>query len=178
MIDIKSFNKVLKSTWVRKYLDNDNHSKWKLPFDSQIHDLGRDVIFKGKLNKNDLAKFMHISEAFTSEILNIWSEISYNGKITSTEHLLSLPLWQNSLVRIGNKPVYYKSWSSKGIQNVRHLMKDAHNFLSFTELKGRFNVKTNFLVFTVCIKLLRNAIENQNETKKFQHFCTKLHKRS
>ena len=30
MIDIKSFNKALKSTWVKEYLDNDNHGKWKL----------------------------------------------------------------------------------------------------------------------------------------------------
>ena len=54
MIDIKSFNRALKSTWVKKYLDNDNHSRWKLPFDSEIHDFGGDVIFKGNLNKNDL----------------------------------------------------------------------------------------------------------------------------
>ena len=169
MIDIKSCNKVLKSTWVKKYLDNDNHGKWKLLFDSEIHDLGGDVIFKGNLNKNDLAKFIHISDAFTSEVLKIWSEISYNGNTTSTEHLLSLPLWQNSLVRIGNKPVYYKSWSSKGIQNVRHLMKDVHNFLSFTELKECFDIETNFLSYyglVSCIKLLRNAMENQNETNK------------
>ena len=48
-------------------------------------------------------------------------------------------------------------------------MKDAHNFLSFTELKERFDVKTNFLVYhglASCMKLLRNAIENQNETSK------------
>ena len=38
MIDIKSFNKTFKSTWVKKYLDNDNHSKWKLLFDSESHD--------------------------------------------------------------------------------------------------------------------------------------------
>ena len=30
MMDIKSFNIVLKSTWVKTYLDNDNHGKWKL----------------------------------------------------------------------------------------------------------------------------------------------------
>ena len=32
----------------------------------KIHDLG-DVIFRGNLNKTDLAKFIHISDAFTSE---------------------------------------------------------------------------------------------------------------
>ena len=163
MIDIKSFNKVLKSTWAKKYLDNDNHGKWKLILDSEIDDLGGDVIFKGD-NKNDLAKFLHISDAFTSELPKNWSEISYNGNITSTDQLLSLPLWQNSLVRIGNKPVYYKSWSSKGIQNVRHLRKEGHSLVSFTELKEHFDVKTNFLVnhgLVSCIKLL-----SQNETNR------------
>ena len=73
--------------------------------DSEINDLEVDAIFKGNLNQNDLAKFIHISDAFTTEILKIWSEISHNGNITSTEQLLSLPLWQNSLVRIGNNPI-------------------------------------------------------------------------
>ena len=48
-------------------------------------------------------------------------------------------------------------------------MKDAHNFLSFTELNERFDVKTNFLVYhglVSCIKLLRNAIQNQSETNR------------
>ena len=29
MIDLISFNKALKSTWVKKYLDPENHGKWK-----------------------------------------------------------------------------------------------------------------------------------------------------
>jgi len=93
MIDIKSFNKPLKSNWVKKYLDNDNHGKWKLSFDSELNDFGGVVIFNGNLNKNDLAKSIHISDAFTTESLKIWSEISYDDNITSTENLLSLPPW-------------------------------------------------------------------------------------
>ena len=38
MIDIKSFNKALKSTRVKKYSDNVYHGKWKLFFDFQLHD--------------------------------------------------------------------------------------------------------------------------------------------
>ena len=33
MIDIKLFNKALKSRWMTKYLDLENHGKWKLLFD-------------------------------------------------------------------------------------------------------------------------------------------------
>ena len=32
MIDLESFNKALKSTWVKKYLDPENHGKWKYFF--------------------------------------------------------------------------------------------------------------------------------------------------
>ena len=48
-------------------------------------------------------------------------------------------------------------------------MKGTDNVLFFPEFKERFDVKTNFLVYhgmVSCIKLLRNAIENQNEKKK------------
>ena len=30
MIDIKLFNKALKLSWIKKYLDTENHGKWKL----------------------------------------------------------------------------------------------------------------------------------------------------
>ena len=54
MIDIKSFNKALKSTRVKKYSDNVYHGKWKLFFDFQLHDFCGVLIFKGNLYKNDL----------------------------------------------------------------------------------------------------------------------------
>ena len=57
-------------------------------------------------------------------------------------------------------------------------MKDAHNFLSFTELKESFDVKTSFLVYhslVSCIKLLRKAMQNQNETNRnFSTFVENL----
>ena len=36
MIDINSFRKGLKTTWVRKYIDDKNHRKWKLFFDLEL----------------------------------------------------------------------------------------------------------------------------------------------
>ena len=107
----------------KKYLDNDDHDKWKLIFDSELHVLSRVVIFKGNLNKYDLEKYT--SDAF-----------SYDNNITST---------QNLLVVIGNKPIYYKSRSSKGIQNIRHLMKDAH-ITCYLSLNSR-NASTSKQIF-------------------------------
>ena len=83
MIDITSFNKALKSKWVKKYLDNDNRAKWKLFFDSESHDFGGVVIFRGNLNKNYLEKFVHRSDVFRKEILKIYSGITFTENLVS-----------------------------------------------------------------------------------------------
>ena len=54
MIDIASFDKFLKITWIPKYLDPENHSKWKRLFDSKLVRSGGEAILKGNLNKKDI----------------------------------------------------------------------------------------------------------------------------
>ena len=98
MIDLISFNKALKSTWVKKYLDPENHGKWKLSLDWQLQHYGGLVVFRGNLNRHDFSKFIITTDAFTTEILQLWSEISYEANVNSTHHFLSLPLWHNSLI--------------------------------------------------------------------------------
>ena len=56
MLDLISFNKALKLTWVRKYLDNDNNGKWSLLFDSQLQELGGVDFFKSNLNRKTCLK--------------------------------------------------------------------------------------------------------------------------
>ena len=147
MIDIKVFNRALKSGWIKKYLDNENHGKWKLLFDLELRKFGGEEIFRGNLSKEDLLKYIKISDTFTFEILQIWMDIKYEANISSIEQLKAHNLWQNSLIRVGNRPIYYRSWSSKGVTTVGHLMKDENNFLSFSDFTDRYNIETNFLTF-------------------------------
>ena len=147
MIDIKLFNKALKSRWITKYLDLENHGKWKLLFDLELQTFGGEKVFRGNLSKEDLSKYFKISDIFISEILRIWTDIKYEASIYSMEQLKEQNLWQNTLIRVGNKPIHYKSWSSKGVRNVGHLIKDSAHFLSFEDFTERFNIKTNFLTF-------------------------------
>ena len=56
------------------------------------------------LTKKDIDK-LSIEDPLVKEIIEIWSDSFFEGKIDSKDHLLSLPLWQNSLIRINNAPV-------------------------------------------------------------------------
>ena len=78
MIDIASFNKSLKATWIQKYLDPENRSKWKLLFDSELERNGGEAILKGNLNKKDVNS-LKISDLFVKEILVIWLEVFFPG---------------------------------------------------------------------------------------------------
>ncbi len=56
MIDIESFNKGLKTTWVKKYIDVNNHGKWKLFFDLELRNYGRRAFFQRQPQKKRLVK--------------------------------------------------------------------------------------------------------------------------
>ena len=107
------------------------------------------------------SKFINRTDAVTTEILQLWIEISYKANVNSTDHFLSLPLSHNSLIRIDNRPVYYKSWSCKGIQNVTDLLKGHNTLLSSYELGQRYNVKTNFLV----LHGLKSSLKSMRESR-------------
>ena len=97
MIDVGPFARVLKSTWIKKYFDTDNHAKWKLFFDLQLQDLGGATIFRSNLNKKNPLSILKVSDVFLQEVLQSWSEITFGNDITSVAQLRSQSLWFNSL---------------------------------------------------------------------------------
>jgi len=95
---------------------------------------GGPAIFGGSFKQDDLPKY-GFSDLIRMEILQIWSEVSFNHFMTSHfDHYLSSSLWHNSLIKIDNRLVFYKSWCAKGVKNVAYLMKDSTTFLSLTSL--------------------------------------------
>ena len=114
---------------------------------------GGPAIFRGNLKQDDLPKY-GFSDLFTLEILQIWSEASFNPCVTSIDYYLSSSLWHNSLINIDNIPVFYKSWYAKGVKNVAHVMKDSTTFLSYHEFEKLFGIKSNFLAFQGLISAL------------------------
>ena len=169
MIDFIPFNKALKSTWVKKYLDQGNHGKWEHLFEWQLQRYGGPAIFRGNLNKQDMYKYVTTTDTFTKEILYLWSEISYERNVNSLDHFLSLPLWHNSLIPMDNKPIFYQSWYSKSVRNVADLLKDRNVLLSLHELKHRFNVKANFLTLlgpSVLSTIVKRKMQRQSARRR------------
>ena len=79
---------------------------------------------------------------FLKEILEILSELNYQGSIEMVESFLTRSLWYNSLIRIMNKPVFCKSWYQMGISQVNQIVKEQPStFVSPTEFESKYHTK-------------------------------------
>ena len=120
------------------------------------------------MNQKDLLT-VGISDAFLRELLQIWSEIAFEDRMVSVTQLRSQSIWFNSLIRIGNKPIYFKPWAASGIQNISDLMTNCNEstFLSFSDFKDRYKIKPplSFLGVISAIKLLWNKTKQERPTE-------------
>ena len=108
MIDLCSFNKSLKTAWVKKYLDTTNKGKWKLLFDMELKNYGCENLFRGNLNVNDTKKMIKVTDPFLKEILEYWAETNFERQVTSEINFREQSLWFNSLIRVDNKPIFVR----------------------------------------------------------------------
>lgn len=68
IIDVTSFNKSLKATWIKEYQDNENCSKWKVLFNLELVNCGGKTVIQGNLNKKDI-NTLKIEYPFVKEIM-------------------------------------------------------------------------------------------------------------
>ena len=92
----------------------------------------------GNLNRKDMDK-LKIEDPFIKEIVEIWCDTFFERKIVSKDHFLSLPLLQNSLIRINKASIFCNNWLNKGITKVKHLMdENSLNFFSLDQFQNRY----------------------------------------
>jgi len=64
MIDIESFSKSLKTIWINRYMDQNNHGKWKVLFKTELQRCCGDFVFQCNLKREDLDSHFNISDVF------------------------------------------------------------------------------------------------------------------
>ena len=152
MLDIKTFNRSLKSIWIKEYLDNENTGKWKLFFDFYLAKHGGKRIFTGNLNTKDVQN-LNIKDEFLFEILSIWVEINFQN---SPSDFQNFPLWHNSLIKVDKTPVFFPLWSKKSINYVKDLLDENFNLLTYDAFIQKYDLFPNFLEYYSLISAARS----------------------
>ena len=120
------------------------------------------------LNKADTTKVAKGLSPFLKEVLEIWAELNYQDKITSVDSFLTQCLWHNSLIRIMDKPIFYKNWYQSGISRVNQFIKVEPNlFFSRTEFEHMHNINVCPLAFCGIISTLKALWRNEKSDSIF-----------
>ena len=93
-------------------------------------------------------------EPFTKERIETWSLLNFKKQ---PSNFGEIPIWYNSLIRIDNKPIYYRNLSSAGIYFVNDLLEEDSQFLTFDTFKEKFAIKTYFLQYHGVICAISNT---------------------
>ena len=83
---------------------------------------------------------------FLQELIEIWAEVNFQGKLRSLKEFEELTLWHNSLIRIENKPVFYNQWFNKDIYKVNHLLEEENDrFLNHKDFQNKYKLQVPYL---------------------------------
>ena len=144
MLDLKTFNKALKISWLEKYFDPKNKSKWKHFLEKDVERKGGRLLFSGFLKKEDIVH-LDFENPFYKEVLEAWFELSHQAaKTNEVIGTSSHQIWLNSEIRIDKKPVFHNTWADKGVNNIKHIMGENNKFFKFSKVYGKVQYSDRF----------------------------------
>ena len=91
--------------------------------------------------------------------------------INNDTTILTLPIWNSSLIKIENSPVYYKRWYDKGICFIGDLVNSNGTFYTFDTFIQKFQVVTNFLEYYGIIDSIKSFWKGISKYNKLNIAC-------
>ena len=82
-------------------------------------------------------------------------------------------IWNNSLVRIGNRPFFYKHWAEAGVQNIKDLVNNDFTIITYREFREKYCSSASFLEFygvTLAIRSAMKSLKLKTQERKDQEF--------
>ena len=152
---ISTFIDSLKSTWIRRYVDNSN-GPWKYFFDFSLNVYGKKYFFNCNCSPCDVKT---IDNNFVRQVMEAWCRASYYNPRSDfgNQHI-----WNNSNIRVNDKIVFYPRLFEKNVQYVRDLFDDHGRPLSFETFINKFNIDS--LPFTLYLGLVNSIPHNWRES--------------
>ena len=142
MINLDSYIKALKSTWIRRLLTN-NGALWIDVFEHIIGNVTKIVVL-GPQWCNVLKQ--SIVNDFWKSVLDAWEAISEIQPIKCKHDILSSSLWYNK--KIAQYPLFISNWFQNGIHFVGDILDDNGNIRSIEDLTRNYHLNNiNFLEY-------------------------------
>ena len=157
MININNFVSALKISWIRRLVTVD--SKYKAIFElvyTKINNLlyrGMEFINELKMNRNNL---------FWNHVLEAWMQLYNSSKPQYSTDILSINLWDNADIIIGNKAVFYRTWFEKKIYFIKDLCDENGNLMNYDQFVNKYDLRINFTEYYGVRAAVNTYIRNKD----------------
>ena len=153
MVELRSFIKALKVSWLRRILQQSDTGGWKelasINF-SEIFSFGG--ICAAKLSSN-------LQNPFWKDLMQVWSEFCEAVPVENIKQILICPIWHND--RIGNGQLFLRNWWDMGIRVINDLISEEGIFYSFEQLKAKYNIRSTFLDYQQVLNNISQVWKDQ-----------------
>ena len=162
LTNIDSFLNAIKCSWVKRYLDNTNTSKWKLFYQKILKKYGDSLLIECNISNTILHEIANENK-FLSDVLSAWSDVTHNLETQTSSKTI---LWNNKDITSNNKTFFYKDWFERSIKYVDQLydyrIKDFYSFDNICYIYGI--PSNNFLKYYTLIKSIPIHIKSEINT--------------
>ena len=86
-------------------------------------------------------------DTFLQEVLELWTDLNYIGSFASRAESGAQPIWNNSMIRIAGKTIFYKHWVDAGVRNINDLLTNDSKLMTYSCFRKKFCPTVSFLEY-------------------------------
>ena len=144
MVQLCSFTKALKITWLRRILQQTDNTTWSTLSNINFAHL---FIYGGTYASQQT---LNVINPFWRDFLKAWSHFCNVCDIDSIQHILDSPIWFNT--NLIQENLFINDWCKKGVTNIADLLDEQGNFYQFETFKRIYNVRGTALDYQHLLK--------------------------
>ena len=103
------------------------------------------------------ARKLYIKDDFIQELIELWTDLNYKDSFASQANFTAEHIWNNSMIRIADKTIFYKHWANAGVMKINDVMASDSRILSYSCFKDKFS----FIEFCSITSAIRSATRSQ-----------------
>ena len=132
MLELRSFIKALKVSWLRRILHQTKPNEW-----TYLSLINFYTLFSiGGSNAFKLSS--ELQNPFWKDLMHIWAEFCKILPVENIGQILDSSLWHNENIGRGN--IFFKNRHEKGIRVVFDIIGQNEEFYTFKQLKTMYNI--------------------------------------
>jgi hypothetical protein len=140
--DLETKLKSIKLGWIKKLYDDELKAPWKANIEQHFNVSIKEII-KSNMIYTDYPKFQ---DKFYNDMWHTWSEIHYKHP-ESINEICNQRICNNSLIRVGCRPISKKEWNDNDLVFIKDIMTDKGTFLSERNINNKFNLRIQTLEY-------------------------------